>query len=59
MGVGSGRLVAGEGSAAVSSILFKLAELVKIVTQVAGKFDSHTNKRGTPSMPVRPWLNSV
>ena len=54
---GSGRPAAGEGG--VSSVPLELAELVKIATQVAGKFDSRTNERGTPSMPVRPWLTSV
>ena len=59
MGVGSGRPVASEGGAAVSSAPLELAELVKIATQVVGKFDLHTNERRTPSMPVRPWLTSV
>ena len=43
----------------MGSVPLELAELVKIATQVAGKFDSRTNERGTPSMPVRPWLTSV
>ena len=58
-GVDSGRLAAGEGSAAVSSIPLKLAKLVKMVLQVAGKFDLRTNERRTLSMLVRPWLTSV
>ena len=57
--VSSGRSAAGKGGAAVSSVPLELAELVKITTQVASKFDSCTNERGTPSMPVRPWLTSV
>ena len=43
----------------MSSVPLELAELVSIATQVTGKFDSRTNKRGTPIMPVRPWPTSV
>ena len=57
--MGSGRPVAGEGGAAMSSILLELVELVKIAMQVAGKFDSRTKELGTPSMPMRPWMTSV
>ena len=58
-GVIGGRLAVGECDAAVSSIPLELAELVKIAMQVASKFASCTNKHGTLSMPVRPWLTSV
>ena len=60
MGIGSGRPAASEGGgAAVSIVPLELTELVKIATQVAGKFESRTNERGIPSMPVQPWLTSA
>ena len=43
----------------MSSVPLKLAKLVKMVMQVASKFDLRTNERRTLSMLVRPWLTSV